>query len=100
MTINGKAVKISNHKFHVAKKCTTTTPKVKITLKKGWKIKAIESQANDYKNPKTKKIKITKSMLKKGKSLSFPKRYGQMFINIVMVNQKGEKIKDSIDFHR
>lgn len=100
MTINGKAVKISNHKFHVSKKCTTTTPEVKIKLKKGWKIKSVDAQANDYKNPKIKKIKITKSMLTKGKSFSFPKRYGQMFINIVMINQKGEAIKYSIDLHR
>lgn len=100
LTINGKAVRISSHKFNVSKKCTATAPKVKITLKKGWKIKSVYSQANDYKNPKIKKKIVTKTMLTKGKSFSFPKRYGQMFIDIVMVNQKGEEIKYSISLYR
>ena len=101
LTVLGKNVNLkkTDNKFFYSKKCKTTKPKIKMTLKKGWKIEYISAGA--YKNGNYKKeVKVTKTMLKKGKAISFSKKYDNVYISVFMINSKGDRINYDISLYR
>jgi len=97
LKINGKSVKMSTHKYEVRKKNKSSKPKIKMTLKKGWKIDSITAYA--FKGNKSKDIKLSKSTLKKGKAIKLPKGYKSMYIFVSMKNSKNESISYEINLY-
>ena len=90
LKINGKKVKISKNKFRYYGKISKNkkTVSIKAELNKGWKIRKIEARRYD-RNWKESKLKITKKMLTKGSSISFPKKYESLEATVFLY--KGKK---------
>ena len=92
LKVNGKKVKISENKYgFYVEKCKKTSVKVKVSLKKGWKVdEYVTASACNSKNGKEKEIKIKASNITKGKAIKFPKGYDTLNVNFDMV--KGKKM--------
>ena len=91
LKVNGKKVKVSANKYgFYVEKCKKTSVKVKVSLKKGWKVdKYVYANAYNSKTGKDKEIKIKASNITKGKAIKFPKGYDSLNVNFEMV--KGNK---------
>ena len=87
LKVNGKSVKISKNKFNFSKKTNRTNVTVKMALKKGWKVSSIYCYRYK-KNGKTSEVKVTKKMIRKGLSISFPKKYDNMLVSVYMTDGK------------
>lgn len=85
LKVNGKKVKISKHKYNYSKKVkkSKTTLTIKMALKKGWKISSVNA-GRWTKSGKFSDVKVKKKALLKGKTIKFPKKYSDMFINVEM----------------
>ncbi|MBQ6440343.1 MAG: hypothetical protein IJJ06_09515 [Mogibacterium sp.] len=98
LKVNGKTVKVSKNKFYYAKETSKKNVTVKMALNDGWKI----SDVSGYKYTKSGKrstVKVTKSMIKKGKSISFPKKYKNMYIYVYLTDGK-DYISYDVTFFR
>ena len=96
--VNGKTVKVSKHKYSYSKYTKKTTVKVKMALKKGWKIAAVYAYKYD-KDGNEKEVSIRKSSITKGRLLSFASKYENFNITVYM--SKGSKmIYYNFNFHR
>ena len=99
LKVNGKAVGLSANKYQVEKKVSGSKVSAKVAPKSGWKIAAVYGHYYD-KNWNMKDVKVTKTAVKKGTSISFPKKYGSMDIYVALVNSKGESFSYGIHFVR
>lgn len=88
LTVAGKNVKIKKHKFMYSAECGKTSIPIKFTLKKGWKIKRAYGHYYTRSGQPT-VIKGAKKLVKKGKAIKFPKKYGSMHIDVEIA--KGNK---------
>jgi len=81
LTIGGKSIKIKKNKFMYNGEYKKTSVPIKFSLKKGWRIK---SAYGDYftKKGKSTEIKGVKKLVKKGKAIKFPKKYGSMHVGV------------------
>ena len=87
LTVNGKSVKISKNKFSFRKKTSRKNVTVKMALKKGWKISRVYCYRYK-KNGNLSEVKVTKKMIRKGLSISFPKKYDNMLVSVYMTDGK------------
>ena len=87
LKVNGKAVKVSENKYFLDSKTGKTSVKIKMALKKGWKIKNVEAYAYT-KNYTEKKISATKKAISKGSAISFPKKYRELHVTVNMSKGK------------
>jgi len=86
LSVNGVNQSISKYKFnYVDRNYTNTSVKIKIALKKGWKIEDVSARASSM-TGKEKNIKVSKSTFTKGKAFSFPNGYDWLDVNILMSN--------------
>ena len=98
LKVNGTKVKVSKHKYDYSKKTSKTKVKVKMALKKGWKIDYVQARRTK-KSGKGTWAKVTKKMITNGSSISFPKKYAEM--NVLIVMKKGSNyITYNVYFHR
>lgn len=98
LKVNGKTVKVSKHKYSYSKYTKKTKVKVKMALKKGWKIAAVYAYKYD-KDGNEKEVSIRKSSITKGRLLSFASKYENFNITVYM--SKGSKmIYYNFNFHR
>ena len=100
LKFNGKTVSTNKYKFvYTSNKYKKKTAKIKITPKKGWKIKNVEVvRYNDKNLFKTSTLK--KSVITKGKSFSFPKKYTHMTVYVNMYKTNSESISYEITMNR
>ena len=99
LTINGKAVNVRKNKFSVTRNgITSESIRIKLKLKKGWSIESASGRL--YTSGSTKDLKGVKKKLKKGKAISFDKKYNEMFLFIYMKNKKGDRIGYDISLLR
>jgi hypothetical protein len=101
LKVNGKTVTIKKNKFtYEVNKYTGTKAAIKMTVKKdkGWKIS--DAYGFMYKGSKSGQMAVTVAKIKNGKSISFPKKYKNANINIIMENAKGESIRYVIYLYR
>ena len=79
LKINGKDIKLKGEqRYGVHVKNKGTTEKIKIALKKGWKIDSVYGYYNNDKTGESKDIKDEKklkNLVKSGKAISFPKKW-------------------------
>lgn len=87
LKVNGKAVEVSENKYFLDSKTGKTSVKIKMALKKGWKIKNVEAYAYT-KNYTEKKISATKKAISKGSAISFPKKYKELHVTVNMSKGK------------
>ena len=83
-------------------KCKKTKAAVKLSLKKGWKVKKVKSTlsagyGDTYKDYSS---KITKKMITKGMEIVFPSKWDELYITITMKNKKGEAIDYTVCLYR
>ena len=100
LKVNGKKVNTNKHKFYYSKKMSKskTSVKIKMALKKGWKITNIYADRSTNGDKYT-QFKVKKSALKNGKAIKFGKKYKYMWINVTM--KKGNDIiQYTFDFYR
>ena len=100
LKVNGKKVSTSKHKFNYRKKISKSksSVKIKMALKKGWKITSIYADRSKT-GEKYTTFKVSKSALTKGKAIKFSKKYKYMWIRVAM--KKGKNIIwYSFDFYR
>lgn len=85
LKVNGKKVSTSKNKFFYSKKLSKskTSAKIKMALKKGWKITKVEATYFTKKGT-PKDFKVSKSAIKKGKAIKFGKKYKEMNIYVQM----------------
>lgn len=85
LRVNGKKVSTVKNKFYYSKKVSKskTSVKVKMALKKGWKITKVEATYFTKKGT-PKDFKVSKSAIKKGKAIKFGKKYKEMNIYVQM----------------
>lgn len=91
LKVNGKKINIKKNKFYLDEKVSKSKTKlyIKMALKKGWKV--IDVYADRSKNGnKYSTFKVSKSAVKKGTAIKFPKKYKYCDINVTM--QKGKDI--------
>lgn len=103
LKINGKKVNPSQYPFGISKKVKKAkSVKIKAVAAPGWKVKSVyASAAKSTKTAKGYKVKVNKKMIKKGKKISFAKKYKNMIVNVVMVNtQTGESFVYQVQFYR
>ena len=80
LKVNGKKVKVSKNKFeYCVNNYKKTSGKVKLALKKGWKVLEVTA---DYNGRKWKNVELNRKVVKKGSKISFPKKYELMTIFI------------------
>lgn len=87
LKVNGKKVTISKNKFvYVPSSYNKTKASINMKLKKGWKVIDATACLRDYSSGDDKTVKLSKSSLKKGKTVkfNFPKKYDFVDINIAM----------------
>ena len=95
LKVNGKKVKVSENKYQYFKSNNKkSSVKIKMALKKGWKISYVSVRAYNSKTDKSKDIKVSKSAVKNGKAIKIPKSYTGLDINIGM-----EKGNDYISYY-
>ena len=100
LKINGKSVKIKgNKRFSCTKVTKKNKAKIKIALKKGWKITKVKGKYLNIKTGKSTKIKGIKKAIVKGKPFKFPKKYYVADITITMKKGK-QTMKYSISLVR
>ena len=99
LKVNGKAVKLSTHKYQASKQTKGSKVSVKLVPKSGWKITYVYGTLYD-KNWNGTDAKIKKSAIKKGTSISFPKNKSYMDIFVDLENSKGESFSYCIDYFR
>ena len=94
LRLNGKKVNTNKHKYSYIKKVSKSTTKVrvKMALKKGWKITKVYGIRMKETGPLV-DFKISKSAVKKGKSIKFSK---DSIETIVVIEMK--KGKNTIDY--
>jgi hypothetical protein len=100
LKVNGKKVNTSKNKFFYNKKVSKSkgSVKIKMALKKGWKITNIYADRSTNGDKYT-QFKVKKSALKNGKAIKFGKKYKYMWINVTM--KKGNDIiQYTFDFYR
>ena len=100
LKVNGKKVNTNKYKFFYNKKMSKskTSVKIKMALKKGWKITNIYADRSTNGDKYT-QFKVKKSALKNGKAMKFGKKYKYMWINVTM--KKGNDIiQYTFDFYR
>jgi hypothetical protein len=100
LKVNGKKVNTNKYKFFYSKKMSKskTSVKIKMALKKGWKITNIYADRSTNGDKYT-QFKVKKSALKNGKAIKFGKKYKYMWINVTM--KKGNDIiQYTFDFYR
>ena len=86
LKVNGKKVSTVKHKFYYNKKISKskTSVKIKMSLKKGWKIVGVYADRAKVSGEDYKTFTVTKSALKKGKAIKFPKDYKEMYITVTL----------------
>jgi len=95
LKINGKAVNTGKYKYEVTRKISksSTRVKIKMALKKGWKITDLSAYRATRSNAREgmfSKFKITKSQLLKGSDIKIPKKYKSVNIGFTMKKGKYE----------
>ena len=98
LKVNGKKVKINKNKFRYDCKTSKNKVSIKAELEKGWKIRKIEARRYD-RDWEESKVKVTKKMISKGSSISFPKKYKSMEISVFLYKGKS-KIQYDISIER
>ena len=89
LSVNGKTIKLKGeNRFFHTKVTKKTKVKVKIALKKGWKISSVKGYYVDLKTDHKKNIKGIKKAIVKGRSFKFPKKYYVSEIHITMKKGK------------
>jgi hypothetical protein len=79
LKFNGKKINLKKHKSYLERyNCKSNNVKIDLNLKKGWKIIEVGGYYIDEQTAKASDAKITKAMVLKGKSISFPKKYEYM----------------------
>lgn len=86
--VNGKKVKLSEHRYDYYKSTKKTSVKIKMATKNGWKISSVYA-TYFTKSGNDSEAKVTKKMVKNGTAIKFPKKYQQLSINVNMV--KGDE---------
>ena len=101
LKVNGKKVKVSDHKYKFKKKYKGTKAKVKVALKDGWKIKDSDGAFYKKKYSGLKEIEVSEKTLIKGKAISFPKKYKLLYVFLTLYNENTEEEIDyTIEFYR
>lgn len=99
LTVNGKTVDVSKHKYTYKKKYTGTKAKVNIKVKDGWKVYFASANLYNTKNGKKKTVKDALAKVNNGKKISFPKKYNRLYVNIYM-SKDDVTINYNITLHR
>ncbi len=98
LKVNGKSVTISKNKFRYSvKSYKKTSAKIKLTAKSGWKVKEV---TGDYYGKSYKYSELKKSVVTKGTSISFPKKYDHVIFYIYMENKNGDSAVYEVDMFR
>ena len=87
LKINGKTIKTKGDRkffYNNSSKYKKTSAKIKMKLKKGWKISYINGNYYSYKTDKSGKISNIKSKISSGKTIKFPKKWTSMHVNVEM----------------
>jgi putative transposon-encoded protein len=96
LKVNGKKVNVKKNKYFFTKKTSSTSVKVKMALKSGWKIKSVESWKYKKSGNAT-NIKVTKKMVQNGSKISFPKKYKGLEVYVTMA-KGSDTITYSVSF--
>lgn len=100
LKVNGKAVKISKHKYnYTTDGYKGTSVKIKMAVKDGWKITDAWGFLYNKKGKST-QAKVTKAKIKSGKAISFAKKYKSIYVSIKMKNSKGQEINYVVSIAR
>ena len=90
LKVNGKKVSLKGDKrFYYSKRYKMKSAKIKLTPGNGWKITHVDGYAYK-KNGKSVKVSGMKKKIKKGKKISFPKKYQSIIISVTM--EKGDQL--------
>lgn len=84
LKVNGKTVKISKNKFQCQRKFKGSKAKIKMALKKGWKIDSVDASGWNKSFDKQYKIKVTKKGLLKGKYFKVPAKCKYVDVNVTL----------------
>lgn len=100
LRVNGKKINLNKagNRYFISRKCKTTKPRVKLKVAKGWKLDYLRAYA--YGNSGEKKVKLTKKMLRSGKTIKFQKRYKNLFIDLSFRNADGDLIYYTVNLYR
>ncbi len=85
--INGKSVNVKKNKYYFDKKVKGTSVNIKMATKNGWKISYADINMSGKNNEK--EVKNSKSKIKKGTTIKFPKGYDYLSAWVEM--SKGNK---------
>jgi hypothetical protein len=94
LKINNKTVKVARTSSKDTRyECTKsnysgTHPKIKMTLKDGWKVDDVRAYRGNTKTGKFKSSKLKNSTITKGKEIEFSKTYNYMNVMVFLFNEK------------
>lgn len=103
LKVNGKKVKIKGtRKYEYSVKNKKSSGRVKLSVKKGWKVTRVTSTliigaGDTFKNYSK---SITKKNILNGRKFRFPKKWDDLYIRITMKNREGETIHYDIHMYR
>lgn len=103
LKVNGKKVDVSKHAFGINKKAKKAkSVKIKAKPASGWQVKKVYVYGfKSAKQAKGYKLKGTKAQVKKGKKISFPKKYKYLLVTMKMVNKTThETVYYQVQFYR
>lgn len=92
LKVNGKKVDIGKNGYSYTKtKYKATKARVKVAMRTGWKVTKVWGYSYD-KSGNSKKVKVTKTMLKKGSYFKLPKKCTDAYVGFSM--KKGDEVID------
>lgn len=98
LKVNGKSVSLSKYKFrYTVNSYKKSSVKIKMAAKSGWKIRDVTA---DYYGKQYKYSELKKSVVTKGSSVSFPKKYRSVIFYIYMEDKDGNTVSYEVDFFR
>ena len=99
LVLNDKEIDVSKHKYSYARKCSGKKAKIEIKLKEGWEIYNVNAVLVNSDTDLRDEVKDAKDLVKKGKEISFPKKYKNLNVNIYM-SKDDKYISYFVNFHR